>query len=523
MANSAPTISTINAFNASIGTVIDFNIIGGEEIVRSNRLYIYDIATNALICSHLYVSTESLHEVPPNTDSSWVYASGKTSDDFTNGKQYYAQIQTYTDINGTQGASGLSSAKIFWCLISPSLIITYPISDINTTSCNAQAHYTTNAPVEAFDIAQQYQFTLYTGSGVKFQSSGVISGSGTQVGTSNTYNISYNFNGLLKDSVYYIEVEIITNNGTIVTARSANFIVNVTTPTLGSAVVINDGCNGYISVTSNLSGSYSSNITKILVKRQDVDDVEHNWITMYGKIINNADDMDFTFIDFFNQYGKMYQYALVPVITQQQSGIVVEIEGGYTTSDPVKSIFDGVYITDGIGSQRLKAGVGYENMQYQQITGVHNTIGGKYPIVVKNSNIGYHSGSIFAQIVPEKFYMKNVNVDLFGYSYLATSRMQRLCNQNGDMLVAKFQTYDLLNRMDMVEQRNVLEQFLTNKKPKVIKDWNGNMWLVMFVDNIDISFDNSWGMGMTTLSSNWVEVGDPNSEADLQSLGLITM
>ena len=88
MANSAPTISTINAFNASIGTVIDFNIIGGEEIVRSNRLYIYDIANNALICSHLYVSTESLHEVPPNTDSSWVYASGKTSDDFTNGKQY---------------------------------------------------------------------------------------------------------------------------------------------------------------------------------------------------------------------------------------------------------------------------------------------------------------------------------------------------------------------------------------------------------------------------------------------------
>ena len=75
----------------------------------------------------------------------------------------------------------------------------------------------------------------------------------------------------------------------------------------------------------------------------------------------------------------------------------------------------------------------------------------------------------------------------------------------------------------MVEQRNILEQFLTNKKPKVIKDWNGNMWLVMFVDNIDISFDNSWGMGMTTLSSNWVEVGDPNSEADLQSLGLITM
>jgi hypothetical protein len=75
----------------------------------------------------------------------------------------------------------------------------------------------------------------------------------------------------------------------------------------------------------------------------------------------------------------------------------------------------------------------------------------------------------------------------------------------------------------MVEQRNVIEQCLTNRKPKVIKDWNGNMWLVMFVDNLDISFDNSWGMGMAVVSGNWVEIGDPNSEVDLQSLGLITI
>jgi hypothetical protein len=523
MANSAPAISTINAFNASVGTVIDFNIIGGEEIVRSNRLYIYDIATNALICSHLYVSTESLHEVPPNTDSSWVYASGKTSADFTNGKQYYAQIQTYTNINGTQGASGLSSAKVFWCLMAPNLVITYPTSNINTTSCNVQARYTTNAPADVSDAAQQYKFTLYTGNGVEFQSSGVISGSGSQVGTSNTYNISYNFNGLLQDNVYYAEVEIVTHNGTVVNTRSSNFIVSITTPTLSKAVVINDGCNGYISVTSNLSGSYSSNITKILVKRQNVDDVQHNWITMYSKAINNASDMNFTFIDFFNQYGKIYQYALVPVITQRQGNITVEVEGGYTKSAPVKSIFDGVYITDGVGTQRLKAGVAYESMQYQQVTGVHNTMGGKYPIVVTNSNIGYHSGTISAQIVPDKFYSTNGNVELSGYAYLMTSEMQRLCNQDGNILVAKLQSHDLLSRINMVEQRNVIEQFLANKKPKVIKDWNGNMWLVMFVDSLDISFDNSWGMGMAVVSGNWVEIGDPNSEVDLQSLGLITI
>jgi hypothetical protein len=523
MANSAPTITTINAFDATVGTVIDFNIIGGEEIVRSNRLYIYDIATNALICSHLYVSTESLHEVPPKTDTSWTYASGKTSADFTNGNQYYAQIQTYTNTSGTQGASGLSSAKVFWCLVSPNLTITYPVSTINTTSCNVQAYYITNAPAEVSDAAQQYQFTLYTGSGTKLQSSGIISGSGSQVGTSNRYNISYNFNGLLQHNIYYAEVEIVTHNGTVVTTRSNNFIVNITTPTLSKATVINDGCNGYISVTSNLSGSYSSSINRILVKRQDVDDVTHTWLTMYSKDINSASDMNFTYIDFFNQYGKIYQYALVPVIIQRQGGITVEVEGGYTKSAPVKSVFDGVYITDGVGSQRLKAGVGYESVQYNQITGVHTTMSGKYPIVVTNSNVGYHSGTISAMIVPENFYSTNGNVDLSGYAYLMTSEMQKLCNQDGNVLVAKLQAHDLLSRTSMVEQRNILEQFLTNRKPKIIKDWNGNIWLVMFVDNIDISFDNSWGMGMATLSANWVEVGNPTNEVDLQDLGLINV
>ena len=37
MANPAPTIVNINAFDATQGTVIDFNVIGGTDIIRSNR------------------------------------------------------------------------------------------------------------------------------------------------------------------------------------------------------------------------------------------------------------------------------------------------------------------------------------------------------------------------------------------------------------------------------------------------------------------------------------------------------
>ena len=1089
MANPAPTINQINAFNATQGTTIDFNIIGGTELIRSNRIYIYDLSDNSLICTHLYVSTESIHELPPNTDGSIVYESGKSSADFANGAQYYAQIQTYTDTNGTQGGSGLSVAKMFWCLVNPTLTITTIPSTISTTSYNVSATYTDTSASVVSNIIQQYQFNLYSATGSLLQSSGVVVGSGTQQGTSDVYDISYNFTGLNVGSSYYVTVDVTTTQGMSVNAQSNTFTVSIDTPTLGEATVVNNACDGYISVTSNLSGEYGGSgsgeivsfktdsenvfsklqvelepvqegsgtpspsnvrpirghsevtvydsptqnaedgesysvdfnatltptstdttpylfkavgdvygdrledkivggtiawnqlaeyiaagadngitytwnedgsytlngtatensyrfvcngipanhvslleavsssddvhmwfagytgtnkkrtvykptasygvclyvpsgvtldnvkvypqvhdltqmfgstiadyiysleqsqegagvawfkklfpndyyaynagellsveglsahvmrdadnnvignypldssltlrgipkldasnnlyydgddytsdgkvkrkygvvdlgtlnwiyypsetafyctinvmnrkngnllcskytkslqgvsylnnmefsyqsgadttlwfkntaytdatafksamsgvmlvyelatpttetatpytnpqivskygtleyvtnsivpvghkttyltrdmfggyvdlisgklvvdkamvdlgslewqyresgspvapyfyttnapdikspgalytnpinaicskypvvirtsstfvdgtlcgdgtvtevrqiqikdtaytnattfksamngvqlvyelatpqtyqltpqqvntlvgqnnvwseqgnielsyhipITNLLVNRQDVDDVSGGWLTLYSQPISQASDMDFTFIDFLNQYGKTYKYALVPLLTQTQSGVEVEVEGGYTVSNEVQSVFDGVFIADSTGSQKCKANVGYGNVDMNQVVGSITPIGAKYPIIVTNSHNQYHNGSISGTIVPDDYYF------------------------NGN-----------LSRIDMVKKRNELEQFLTNKRVKVIKDWNGNIWLVMIMGNVSCTFNNTYGMGIVDFSTNWTEVGDPTNQEDLQATGLINV
>lgn len=1089
MANPAPTINQINAFNATQGTTIDFNIIGGTELIRSNRIYIYDLSDNSLICTHLYVSTKSIHELPPNTDGSIVYESGKSSADFANGAQYYAQIQTYTDTNGTQGGSGLSVAKMFWCLVNPTLTITTIPSTISTTSYNVSATYTDTSASVVSNIIQQYQFNLYSATGSLLQSSGVVVGSGTQQGTSDVYDISYNFTGLNVGSSYYVTVDVTTTQGMSVNAQSNTFTVSIDTPTLGEATVVNNACDGYISVTSNLSGEYGGSgsgeivsfktdsenvfsklqvelepvqegsgtpspsnvrpirghsevtvydsptqnaedgesysvdfnatltptstdttpylfkavgdvygdrledkivggtiawnqlaeyiaagadngitytwnedgsytlngtatensyrfvcngipanhvslleavsssddvhmwfagytgtnkkrtvykptasygvclyvpsgvtldnvkvypqvhdltqmfgstiadyiysleqsqegagvawfkklfpndyyaynagellsveglsahvmrdadnnvignypldssltlrgipkldasnnlyydgdeytsdgkvkrkygvvdlgtlnwiyypsetafyctinvmnrkngnllcskytkslqgvsylnnmefsyqsgadttlwfkntaytdatafksamsgvmlvyelatpttetatpytnpqivskygtleyvtnsivpvghkttyltrdmfggyvdlisgklvvdkamvdlgslewqyresgspvapyfyttnapdikspgalytnpinaicskypvvirtsstfvdgtlcgdgtvtevrqiqikdtaytnattfksamngvqlvyelatpqtyqltpqqvntlvgqnnvwseqgnielsyhipITNLLVKRQDVDDVSGGWLTLYSQPISQASDMDFTFIDFLNQYGKTYKYALVPLLTQTQSGVEVEVEGGYTVSNEVQSVFDGVFIADSTGSQKCKANVGYGNVDMNQVVGSITPIGAKYPIIITNSHNQYHNGSISGTIVPDDYYF------------------------NGN-----------LSRIDMVKKRNELEQFLTNKRVKVIKDWNGNIWLVMIMGNVSCTFNNTYGMGIVDFSTNWTEVGDPTNQEDLQATGLINV
>ena len=486
MANPAPTINQINAFNATQGTTIDFNIIGGTELVRSNKIYIYDLSDNSLICTHLYVSTESIHELPANTDSSIMYESGKSSADFVNGAQYYAQIQTFTDTAGTQGGSGLSVAKMFWCLVDPTLTITTIPSTISTTSYNVSATYTDTSASVVSNIIQQYQFNLYSAVGSLLQSSGVVVGSGTQQGTSDVYDIAYNFTGLNIGSSYYVTVDVTTIQGMSVSAQSDTFTVSIDTPTLGEATVVNNACDGYISVISNLSEEYDESITNILVKRQDVADVSGTWLTLHSQPITQASDMDFTFIDFLNQYGKTYKYALVPLLTQTQSGVEVEVEGGYTVSDEVQSVFDGVFIVDSTGSQKCKANVGYGNVDMNQVVGSITPIGAKYPIVITNSQNQYHNGSISGTIVPDDYYF------------------------NGN-----------LSRIDMVNKRSELEQFLTNKRAKIIKDWNGNIWLVMIMDNVSCTFDNNYGMGIVNFSTNWVEVGDPTNQQDLQATGLI--
>ena len=44
-----------------------------------------------------------------------------------------------------------------------------------------------------------------------------------------------------------------------------------------------------------------------------------------------------------------------------------------------------------------------------------------------------------------------------------------------------------------------------------------------FTSDIDVSFDNEWGMGIASFSATWTEVGDAEDQYDLQNSGLINI
>ncbi len=255
MANPAPIIQKINAFDVTKGTTIKYNIIGGTELVRSSKLYLYDNETNDLIATHLDVSTTSTHTVPANNDSSWTYASGKSAANYVNEKKYYVTIQTFTNVSGTTGESGISNASLFWGLLNPTMEFDAVPTNIEQTSYNFSAIYNTSitTATEVTNQIQQYQFDLYDESNNKIATSGIIFGSGEPQTDTHEFKINYNFTGLENDVAYYATCTAVSTEGMEVTAVSGIFTVSISTVAFAKASVINNCTEGYITIISNIT------------------------------------------------------------------------------------------------------------------------------------------------------------------------------------------------------------------------------------------------------------------------------
>lgn len=214
-------------------------------------------------------------------------------------------------------------------------------------------------------------------------------------------------------------------------------------------------------------------ITSIKIKRRVKG--ETSWLTLQEIPINSTADLNFAFNDVLNESLTDYEYAIVLVNNN--------VEGAYIIEE-VSSKFDGLFISDNESIYKLYCDVGYSNHQRIQKIGTFEPFGRHYPVFVTNSNINYEKGTVTGRILPNEFY-DNGEIDPKKISQLRTQMMN----------------------------------FLTNKKPKIIKDWNGNIWLAMIVDNPTVSFDQNYGMKLAIASFNYVEIGNIHNQQDLYNTG----
>ena len=219
----------------------------------------------------------------------------------------------------------------------------------------------------------------------------------------------------------------------------------------------------------------AAGVTSVRVKRRIKG--TFNWITIREIPVSKPEDLSFVITDNLNAYNVEYEYAYVPMME--------DVEGNYIV-ESILSKFEGVFICDIDTVFKFYAGVEYNGDDAIQQVGVFQPFNRKYPIIVSNSIIQYQTGSIGGWVLPEDYEDTHV-----------------------------------FDRSKIVKEKEVLLNFLMNKKPKIIKDMNGNNWLVYFTGNPSVTYDNNYGQGMLKVSAQWTEVGDSSDKTDLYENGLI--
>ena len=212
-----------------------------------------------------------------------------------------------------------------------------------------------------------------------------------------------------------------------------------------------------------------SEIDKLRLKRRKKGELE--WITLFDKVVTTADDLSMIYDDPTAGIGT-YEYAVVPVIGG--------IEGAFFASS-IDSDFNGMFIIDPTGIYGTELEVECSSSVNQPAT-VVATLARKYPYVIHNPSIRYESGSASGYFVEKK---------------------------NND--------YDTKGALAF---RTKLDKFLLNGYPKILKIYDGRMWLVDVTSNI--TKQDQGHPEFVTTSFEWTETGDCENFDDLFAAGLVS-
>ena len=238
-----------------------------------------------------------------------------------------------------------------------------------------------------------------------------------------------------------------------------------------SNTILHCGFNNTINA-GNIS-VYVSQISKILIKRRAIG--ETSWLTIVDKKVSGLDDININVFDYFAPNNIEMEYAIVPFVDGAESSYIIS---------SILSCFNGFYVTDGRETYKLYESLTYGNNKDSLRSGIHETLNGKYPVVTFNSKLDY----------------KTFTIDgiLLGYAFENTRKIVR---------------------KSVITQTENLVQFLKNKKQKIIKDWNGNIYLGSVVDDITPSVDLVNGYNKITF--NFVEQGKYNNQTDYDSSEIV--
>lgn len=210
-------------------------------------------------------------------------------------------------------------------------------------------------------------------------------------------------------------------------------------------------------------------VQKVKIKKRTRGDFA--WKTFKEVEIRTKEDFNIDIYDYYNPTDRHIDYAYVAVIGGAESN---------TISTTVYSSFDSYFICEKDMCYPIILDTTNQLTLNRQTTTVQ-PINRRYPITVVNGSTKYYSGSLTGTFIEQKDSGYDVQS---GWKY-----------------------------------RNIIDDFLSNGKPKILRDPEGNRWMISVTDHIQRNMNGHYQNVSQTFS--WVECGDVNSIGDLYDNGFI--
>ncbi len=215
-----------------------------------------------------------------------------------------------------------------------------------------------------------------------------------------------------------------------------------------------------------------STVSHIAIKRREAGTFQ--WTTIFVKDIHTLNDFNINGIDILNASNTMYQYALVPILNR--------MEGNYHIVESY-SKFDGVFLLEKDTIYGTTLDVKCDTSRNHYVL-KQEYLYNKYPKSIYHSSANYESGTVE------------------GY----------FCRYDTEKCEFYFD--------DSIPYRKAFVDFLTDQKPKILKLFDGRIWLVNIDGNpITDTEGGHWLHRITSFS--FYESGDYQNERDLYDGNLI--
>lgn len=211
---------------------------------------------------------------------------------------------------------------------------------------------------------------------------------------------------------------------------------------------------------------FIEDIDFIRLKRRELG--TFNWTGLYKYEITDPKNAIFTYIDkYARSRNTIYEYCVAPIFNDGS-------ERNYNIVE-VKSDFDGAVICDKDITYKIDLEPKISTVTRNKTASVVTTMNNKYPFVFYGSLANYCSGSFSGVVI------KNNN-DVFDFE-------------------------------SSIKYRDDFVNWLTNGKPKVLKIYDGRMWMINVNGNVQVDYSQHYDKAV--VSFDFVEVGDISSTDDM--------